>query len=83
MSLSAGTRLGAYQNTAQIGAGGRARCISCANLDRQVAIKILPELFAHEIADMPTSDQTSTATSASIVVVLNWFEELKRLVPVD
>ena len=27
------------------------------------------------------ADQTSTSTPASMVVVLNWFEELKRLVP--
>jgi serine/threonine-protein kinase len=33
------------------------------------------------IKDQPIDEQTSRATTASIVVVLNWFEELKRLVP--
>lgn len=35
------------------------------------------------IKDMTAVDQTSTATPASIVVVLNWFEELKARLPVD
>jgi hypothetical protein len=34
------------------------------------------------IKDTPNA-QPSGATSASIIVVLNWSEELKRLVPVD
>ena len=33
------------------------------------------------IKDMPATDQASTATPASIVVVLNWHEELKARVP--
>ncbi|MGH9257994.1 MAG: protein kinase domain-containing protein [Vicinamibacterales bacterium] len=50
MSLTAGTRLGPYEVTAQIGAGGmgevyRARDTS---LGRDVAIKVLPDAFAHD-----------------------------------
>jgi hypothetical protein len=33
------------------------------------------------IKESATSDQNANATPASMVVVLNWFEELKRLVP--
>ena len=35
------------------------------------------------IKDLPAEDQSATATSAKIVVVLNWLEELKRLVPTN
>ncbi|MGH7554358.1 MAG: serine/threonine-protein kinase, partial [Longimicrobiales bacterium] len=50
MALAAGTRLGPYEVTAQIGAGGmgevyRARDTS---LGREVAIKVLPEAFARD-----------------------------------
>lgn len=33
------------------------------------------------INDMPATDQASTATPASMVVVLNWHEELKARLP--
>ena len=33
------------------------------------------------IKENTASEQPSTATPASMVVVLNWFEELKRLAP--
>jgi len=50
MSLAAGTRVGAYEIVAAIGAGGmgevyRARDI---NLGRDVAIKVLPDAFAQD-----------------------------------
>jgi len=50
MSLAPGSRLGAYEILAPIGAGGmgevhRARD---SKLNRDVAIKILPDLFAHD-----------------------------------
>ena len=47
----AGTRLGPYEVTAQIGAGRHGRVVWCAtdtNLGRQVAIKVLPDAFAHD-----------------------------------
>ena len=48
LSLSPGTRLGPYEVTAQIGAGGMGEVYRArdSKLDRAVAIKILPEAFA-------------------------------------
>ena len=50
MTLAAGTRLGPYQVTAQIGVGGMGEVYRATdtNLGRQVAIKVLPEAFAHD-----------------------------------
>jgi eukaryotic-like serine/threonine-protein kinase len=50
MSIAAGTRLGSYELTAQIGAGGMGEVYKAhdTKLSRDVAIKILPEVFAHD-----------------------------------
>src|SRR4029453_18810896 len=50
MALAPGTRLGPYKVTAQIGMGGMGEvwCATDTNLGRQVAIKILPDAFAHD-----------------------------------
>jgi serine/threonine protein kinase len=50
MALAPGARLGPYEITAQIGAGGMGEvwCATDSNLGRQVAIKVLPDVFAHE-----------------------------------
>jgi eukaryotic-like serine/threonine-protein kinase len=50
VALTAGTRLGAYKITAQIGAGGMGEvwCATDTDLGRQVAIKILPDAFAQD-----------------------------------
>ena len=52
MSLAPGTRLGPYEITGQIGAGGMGEvyCATDTTLGRQVAIKILPDVFAHDPA---------------------------------
>jgi serine/threonine-protein kinase len=50
--LTPGTRLCPYEIAAQIGAGGMGEKICRAldtNLERQVAIKILPDCFAHDV----------------------------------
>ena len=45
-----GTRLGVYEIIAPIGEGGMGRVFRARDtkLDRDVAIKILPEAFAHD-----------------------------------
>ncbi len=50
MALTPGTRLGVYEIAAQIGEGGMGQVYRARDtrLDRAVAIKILPEAFAHD-----------------------------------
>jgi eukaryotic-like serine/threonine-protein kinase len=50
MALATGTRLGVYEIAAPIGAGGMGEVYRArdTNLDRDVAIKILPDPFAHD-----------------------------------
>jgi len=50
MALALGTRLGPYEIGAQIGAGGMGEVYRATdiNLGRDVAIKVLPDAFAHD-----------------------------------
>jgi serine/threonine protein kinase len=50
VTLTPGTRLGPYEVIGSLGAGGMGEVYRATdtNLDRQVAIKILPDLFAHD-----------------------------------
>jgi Tol biopolymer transport system component len=50
MALASGTRLGSYEVLAQIGAGGMGEVYQAhdTKLGRDVAIKVLPEAFAHD-----------------------------------
>jgi serine/threonine-protein kinase len=50
LSLTPGTRLGAYEITGQIGVGGMGEVYRATdtNLKRQVAIKVLPALLASD-----------------------------------
>jgi serine/threonine protein kinase len=50
LGLTPGTRLGVYDITARIGEGGMGQVLRARDtrLDRDVAIKILPEAFAHD-----------------------------------
>jgi Tol biopolymer transport system component len=50
MALATGTRLGSYEVAAQIGAGGMGEVYQAhdTKLGRDVAIKVLPEAFAHD-----------------------------------
>ena len=50
MTLVAGTRLGPYEIQAPLGAGGMGEVYRALDIDlgRQVAIKILPDTFAHD-----------------------------------
>jgi serine/threonine protein kinase len=50
MAVTTGTRLGSYEVVAQIGAGGMGEVYQAhdTKLGRNVAIKVLPEAFAHD-----------------------------------
>src|ERR1700674_5159572 len=50
MALASGTRLGSYEVVAQIGAGGMGEVYQAhdTKLGRDVAVKVLPEAFAHD-----------------------------------
>ena len=50
MALASGTRLGSYEVVAPIGAGGMGEVYQAhdTKLGRDVAIKVLPEAFAHD-----------------------------------
>src|ERR1700694_2498868 len=50
MTLAAGTKLGSYEVLAPIGAGGMGEVYQAhdTKLGRNVAIKVLPEAFAHD-----------------------------------
>ena len=50
MALTPGMRLGVYEITAAIGEGGMGQVFRARDtkLNRDVAIKILPEAFAHD-----------------------------------
>ncbi len=58
MALTPGTRLGVYEVAAQIGEGGMGQVYRARDtkLDRDVAIKILPEAFA----TTPTGSRASS-----------------------
>ena len=67
MALTAGTRLGPYQVTAQIGAGGMGEVYRATDtkLKRQVAIKILPPSLAAD-ADRLARFQREAEVLASL-----------------
>jgi eukaryotic-like serine/threonine-protein kinase len=59
LSLQPGTRLGVYEITGPIGAGGMGEVYRARDtrLDRDVAIKILPDLFAQDPARLARFDR--------------------------
>jgi eukaryotic-like serine/threonine-protein kinase len=67
LALTPGTRLGVYEITAPIGEGGMGQVFRARDtkLDRDVAIKILPEAFAHD-ADRLVRFQREAKTLASL-----------------
>ncbi len=77
MSLSPGTRLGAYEILAAIGEGDMGQVLRARDtkLDRDVAIKILPEAFAHD-ADRLARFTREAKTLASLnhphIAVSQW-----------
>jgi eukaryotic-like serine/threonine-protein kinase len=67
LAFTPGTRLGVYDITAPIGEGGMGQVFRARDtkLDRDVAIKILPEAFAHEV-DRLARFQREAKTLASL-----------------
>ena len=81
MGLSVGDRLGPYEVVGALGAGGMGQVYRArdSRLDRDVALKILPDLTPRNgDATLRRSFLTEFTT---VVVVQNWSEDLKRLVP--
>jgi serine/threonine protein kinase len=79
MSLSAGTRLGVYQVTAQIGAGGMGEVYRARDtrLDRDVAIKVLPAAFGldpERVARFEREAKTLAALSHSNIAAIYGIE---------
>jgi serine/threonine protein kinase len=62
VTLTPGTRLGVYEISVKLGEGGMGAVFRARDtkLDRDVAIKILPEAFAHD-ADRGWTGTTSGA----------------------
>ncbi len=67
MSLTSGTRLGVYDVLAQIGEGGMGQVYRARDtkLNRDVALKVLPEAFAHD-ADRLARFEREAKTLASL-----------------
>ncbi len=67
LALTPGTRVGVYEVTDKIGEGGMGQVYRARDtkLDRDVAIKILPEAFAHD-ADRLARFQREAKTLASL-----------------
>src|SRR5262245_1499516 len=68
MPLNAGTRIGAYQILAPLGAGGRGEVYRATDtkLGRDVALKVLPEALAHNPDQLARFER-----EARIVAALN------------
>ena len=99
MSLHPGTRLGPYEITAQIGVGGMGEVYRATDttLNRQVAIKVLPESLASDaerIARFEREAKTLASLNHTNIAQIYGFEkssgalvmelkELRRLVPTN
>jgi eukaryotic-like serine/threonine-protein kinase len=67
MTLATGTKFGSYEVVAPIGSGGMGEVYQAhdTKLGRNVAIKVLPEAFAHD-ADRLARFQREARASASL-----------------
>jgi serine/threonine protein kinase len=80
MALTIGTRIGPYEVTAQIGVGGMGEVYRATdtNLGRQVAIKVLPDTFAHDperLARFEREAKTLATLNHSNVAQIHGFEK--------
>ena len=66
MTLVSGTRVGPYEITGAIGAGGMGEVYRARDtkLDRDVAIKVLPELFAADPERLARFEREAQALAA-------------------
>ena len=84
MALTPGTRLGPYEVTAQIGAGGMGEVYRATdtNLERPVAIKVLPEAFvsnAERLARFEREAKTLAALNHPNIAIIHGFEKTASL----
>src|SRR5215510_10386395 len=80
MALSAGTRLGAYEILASLGAGGMGEVYRALDtgLGRQVAIKVLPDSFAHDperVARFEREAKTLASLNHSNIAIIHGLEK--------
>jgi eukaryotic-like serine/threonine-protein kinase len=80
MPLTTGTRLGAYEITGAIGAGGMGEVYHARDtkLNRDVAIKVLPDLFASDperLARFTREAQTLAALNHPNIAHIHGLEE--------
>jgi Tol biopolymer transport system component len=66
MALASGTKLGPYEILSPIGAGGMGEVYRArdSRLDREVALKVLPESFAHDADRLRRFEQEARAVAA-------------------
>src|SRR5437016_5018164 len=74
--LDNGTKLGRYEIRSKIGAGGMGEVYLAQDteLDRKVALKVLPASFASDADRL----RQFVVASQPIIVVLNWTAQLKK-----
>ena len=80
MALAAGSRIGPYEIVAQIGVGGMGEVYRATdtNLGRAVAIKVLPEAFAHDaerLARFEREAKTLAALNHPHIAAIYGFEK--------
>ena len=80
MALTSGTRLGPYEIVSALGAGGMGEVYRARDtkLDRDVAIKILPESFAHDperLARFEREAKTLASLNHPNIAIVHGFEE--------
>jgi serine/threonine protein kinase len=80
MAITAGARLGPYEIVAPLGAGGMGEVYRARDtkLDRAVAIKILPESFAHDperLARFAREAKTLAALNHPNIAIVHGFED--------
>ena len=78
MALTVGSRLGHHDVTALIGEGGMGRVYRATDtkLNRQVALKILPEAFASDPDRLDRLEREAKVLAARLTGPAKWFRFL-------